>query len=144
MGKKRSRRVLLWRGLSALMAVLLVISVFGTQCAITYSGTLNMYLGTTTSKIVYPENMSEEDTTYYKSAYGDFSAENLQLLIQDTYDESVLEQEEGSVLLKNDNSALPLASDSRVTLFGHAWVQPVYAPGGGEQQRQRGLSDNTL
>lgn len=130
MGKKRSRRVLLWRGLSALMAVLLVISVFGTQCAITYSGTLNMYLGTTTSKIVYPENMSEEDTTYYKSAYGDFSAENLQLLIQDTYDESVLEQEEGSVLLKNDNSALPLASDSRVTLFGHAWVQPVYAPGG--------------
>lgn len=130
MSQKKSKRIRLWRGLTTVMAVLLVISIAATQTAITYTGTLNSYLGTTTSKIVESEDAAEEDTLYYKSAYGEFSAENLQLLIADTYDESVQEQEEGSVLLRNENNALPLDSNSRVTLFGHAVVDPVYSPGG--------------
>ena len=130
MPQRESRRARLWRGLTSTLAVLLVLALFATQTAITYTGTLNSYLGTTTSEVVYDEDASGEDTTYWTSEFGEFSAENLQSLIQATYDESVLEQEEGSVLLKNDDNALPLASGSRVTLFGHAFVQPVYAPGG--------------
>lgn len=124
-----SKKVRLFRGLTSLMAVLLVAALFATQTAIVYTGTLNSYLGTTTSEIV-DNSDGTEDLIYYKSEFGDYNAENLQTLIQATYDEAVLEQEEGSVLLKNDNGALPLTSGSRVTLFGHAVVQPVYAPGG--------------
>ncbi len=130
MPQRESRQARLWRGLTSTLAVLLVLALFATQTAITYTGTLNSYLGTTTSEVIYDEDASGEDTTYWTSEFGEFSAENLQSLIQATYDESVLEQEEGSVLLKNDGNALPLASGSRVTLFGHAFVQPVYSPGG--------------
>lgn len=132
--KKQTKKTL-WRGLTSTSAVLMVVSLFGTQCAITYTGTLNSYLGTTTSRIVSTGDPSAEDTNYYTSEFGDYSAENLQKLIQATYDESVLEQEEGSVLLRNNNSALPLSSNSHVTLFGHAVVQPVYAPRWCKQRR---------
>ena len=90
-----------------------------------YQGTINGALGIETSKIVSDGDTS--DTTYFKSAYGELNAENLQKLIQDTYDESVLEEEEGAVLLKNENQALPFSSDKmRVTLFGHAVAEPLY------------------
>lgn len=48
----------------------------------------------------------------------------------------MLEQEEGSVLLRNNDGTLPLASDKHVTLFGHAVVQPVYSPGGANSARR--------
>ncbi len=126
----KRKKVLLWRGLTSVTASLLVVAIFGTQCANTYEGSINSFLGTSTSRIVDSEDSGTEDTIYYESAYGEYSAENLQLLIEDTYEEAVLEQEEGSVLLKNEGNALPLDTGSRMTLFGHAWVQPVYAPGG--------------
>ena len=48
-------------------------------------------------------------------------------LMADTYEQAIREAEEGVVLLKNDNKALPLApSKGDVTLFGHAVVQPLY------------------
>ncbi|WP_236029149.1 beta-glucosidase [Bifidobacterium miconisargentati] len=125
MMKGQSR--LLWRGLTSVAATLLVFGVCGTQTALTYTGTINSALGTSTTKIV--NNGDAGDTDYYKSSYGDLNAENLQKLIADTYDEAVQEQEEGSVLLRNENNALPMKAGS-VTLFGHAVVQPVYDPGG--------------
>ncbi len=130
MSQKGKGKARLWRGLTSVLATLLVIAVLGTQTAITYTGVLNSYLGTTTSEVVEAAGSESEDTEYFKSSYGELSAENLQTLIADTYDEAVLQEEEGAVLLKNDGNALPLASGSRVTLFGHAVVQPVYAPGG--------------
>jgi beta-glucosidase len=91
-----------------------------------YAGTVNQALGIRTSKVVN-EGDAGEDTTYFESDYGELNAENLQKLIEDTYAESVQEEAEGAVLLKNDNGALPLASDElRVTLFGHAVAQPLY------------------
>ena len=93
-----------------------------------YAGTINSALGTSSTRIVAGEGGG--NTTYYASEYGDLNAENLQKLIADAYGESVLEQEEGSVLLRNNDGTLPLASDKHVTLFGHAVVQPVYSPGG--------------
>ncbi|MBQ3797602.1 MAG: glycoside hydrolase family 3 protein [Butyrivibrio sp.] len=70
---------------------------------------------------------SSEDTTYFESDYGELSSDNLTKLIADTYDEAVQEEAEGAVLLKNDNSALPLAdTEKKITLFGHAVAQPLY------------------
>lgn len=116
----------LWTGLSSVCSCLLVLSTVGLNCMNGYAGTINQALGIQTSKIVN-EGDSSEDTTYYESSYGELNAENLQKLIEDTYAQAVQEEEEGAVLLKNENETLPLAVDgTRVTLFGHATAQPLY------------------
>ncbi len=120
------RKSRLWTGLASLCSFFLVVVILAMDCMMSYAGTVNGALGIVTSKV---ENQGEtgSDTIYYESEYGELNAENLQKLIQDTYDESVLEEEEGAVLLKNDNNALPLAADEiSVTLFGHAVAQPLY------------------
>lgn len=92
-----------------------------------YEGTVNGALGISTSRVVNEDGADADETTYFESEYGELNAENLQTLISDTYAESVTEQEEGSVLLKNEDNALPLSEDeTRVTLFGHAVAQPLY------------------
>ena len=92
-----------------------------------YAGTVNGALGISTSRVVNEDGADADETTYFESEYGELNAENLQTLISDTYAESVTEQEEGSVLLKNEDNALPLSEDeTRVTLFGHAVAQPLY------------------
>ena len=92
-----------------------------------YEGTVNGALGISTSRVVNEDGADADETTYFESEYGELNAENLQTLISDTYAESVTEQEEGSVLLKNEDNALPLSEDeTSVTLFGHSVVQPLY------------------
>ena len=119
---KRSR---LWTGLASLCSFGLATSILGMNCLMSYAGTVNSALGIHTSKVVNDSDTG--DTTYFESEYGELNADNLQKLIADTYDESVTEEEEGAVLLKNDNNALPLAdTETKVTLFGHAVAQPLY------------------
>ncbi len=119
---KRSK---LWTGLTSLFSFVLAALILLLNCMMGYAGTINQALGIATSKVV--NNGEAGDTTYFESSYGELNAENLQTLIQDTYDESVLEEEEGAVLLRNENNALPLAKEeTRVTLFGHAAAQPLY------------------
>ena len=113
-----------WTGLSSLFSFFLVFVILGTNCLFDYEGTVNGALGIETSKVV--NRGDTEGTIYFESEYGSLNEENLQKLIQDTYAESVLEEEEGAVLLKNDNNALPLDSNMQVTLFGHAVAQPLY------------------
>lgn len=121
------RRTRLWTGLASVCSFMLVASTLGMNCMMGYQGTINQALGISTSKIVNEGEVDTEATTYYTSEYGELNEENLQKLIADTYAESVLEEEEGAVLLKNEEHALPLSSDeTRVTLFGHAVVQPLY------------------
>ncbi|MGN1139719.1 MAG: glycoside hydrolase family 3 C-terminal domain-containing protein [Oliverpabstia sp.] len=119
---KRSR---LWTGLASVSSFFLVTSTLGMNCMMGYEGTINQALGISTSKVVNEGDAG--DTTYFESEYGELNAENLQKLIADTYKQSVTEEEEGAVLLKNDENVLPLASDEKkVTLFGHSVVQPLY------------------
>ncbi len=121
------KKIRLRTGMSCIMAFMLCFSIFGTTCAISYDSVVNGVLGISVSKVVTVETDEDIDTNYYKSVYGELNAANLKLLKTDTYDQAVQEQEEGTVLLKNKNNALPLAADERrVTLFGHAVVQPVY------------------
>lgn len=104
---------LLWRGLTSVTGTLLVLGICGTQCSYMYAGTINSALGTSSTRIVAGEGGG--NTTYYASEYGDLNAENLQKLIADAYGESVLEQEEGSVLLRNNTARcrLPQTNMSR-------------------------------
>ena len=118
-----------WTGLSCIMAFLLVFSILGTSCAMSYDSVVNGALGIQVSKIVEGEapEGEEADTTYYKSAYGELNEDNLELVKEASYAQAVQEQEEGTVLLYNKDGALPLKEDElQVTLFGHAVVQPLY------------------
>ena len=121
----RNRR--LWSGLSSVFSFFLIAAILATGCMMQYEGTVNGALGIRTSKVVNEDGVDAKDMVYFESEYGELSAENLQKLIADTYAESVREEEEGAVLLKNENGALPFAAEeTRVTLFGHAVVQPLY------------------
>lgn len=121
---KRSR---LWTGLASACSFLLTASILGMNCMMSYEGTVNGALGISTSRVVNEDGADADETTYFESEYGELNAENLQTLISDTYAESVTEQEEGAVLLKNEDNALPLSEDeTSVTLFGHSVVQPLY------------------
>lgn len=116
----------LMTGLASVSSCLLVLSSVGLNCMLGYSGTVNQALGITTSKVVN-EGDAGEDTTYFESDYGELTEDNLKMLISDTYDEAVQEEAEGAVLLKNNDGALPLSDDEKkITLFGHAVVQPLY------------------
>ncbi|MDH8679867.1 glycoside hydrolase family 3 C-terminal domain-containing protein [Fusibacter bizertensis] len=115
-----------WTGLSSFFALFLCLSIIGTNLAFDYASTINGALKIQTSKIVNIEGEAE-DTIYYKSEYGEINGENLKKLIEDTHEQGVLEAEEGMVLLRNEDYALPLdSSEVNVTLFGHAVVQPLY------------------
>lgn len=123
------KRIRLWTGFSSICSFLLVVVLLGMNCMMGYVGTINSALGISTSKVVNPAGADTGDTQYFKSEYGELNGENLQKLIADTYEQSVTEEEEGAVLLKNEHDALPLTSDeTNITLFGHAVVQPLYKP----------------
>ena len=69
MTKVKNGKGRLWRGLTSTSTVLLVFAVAGTQTAMTYTGTINSYLGTTTSKVVQPAGASSDDTAYFTSEF---------------------------------------------------------------------------
>ena len=111
----------LWRGLTAFFAFVLSLTSFGTALAFHREGDVNLFLGT-----LPPAQTVTDDTNYYPSAYGSMEEmrEGLKAHIIQT-------QEEGSVLLRNENEALPLDGSAKVTLFGFAAATPVYHGGSG-------------
>ena len=64
------RRNRLWTGLASACSFLLVTSILGMNCMMSYQGTVNGALGISTSRVVNAEGTSAEDTTYYESEYG--------------------------------------------------------------------------
>lgn len=140
------KKVKLWRGLTSLMAVLLAFVLVMTNVAWGYESLINSALNVATRKAVESETTTSADTTYYKSDYGDannLTLDDLARLNADEDDFMVQELEEGAVLLKNDNGALPLAADERkVTLFGSASAKPLYHcnSGGGDNDPKREIS----
>ncbi|MCR5546419.1 MAG: glycoside hydrolase family 3 C-terminal domain-containing protein [Lachnospiraceae bacterium] len=69
---------------------------------------------------VVNENLDEE-SEYYKSDY-----DSLSDLIEDGHNTATEVLKEGSVLLKNNNNALPLDKGSKVSLVGVTSYDPVY------------------
>ena len=112
------------RGLSAACSSLLVLSIFGSQAANNYASDVNNFLGIKTT-VVKDEGTSTEDADYYPTGLStnDINdVETLKELEAAAVDENVAQEEEGAVLLKNDNDALPLAEGSNVTLLGSSTV----------------------
>lgn len=116
-----------WLGLTAVFALLLAAAISLTSTAFYYSGYVNSFLGLTGEKIAV-----SGDTNYYPSAYGELNAANSERLIADERDHNLRAMHEGTVLLRNENGALPLgAGERKITIFGNSVNDPVYKSNAG-------------
>ena len=115
----------LWSGLTAVMAVILVISLVGQSVALGYSDIVNNMLGIQTSMVV--ETGEAGDTTYYKSSFGDFDDPAAQeALLAASFEQNINEMREGAALLYNADNTLPLTDAVKVSVFGHGAVDPAF------------------
>ena len=111
----------LWRGLTVLFASLLVMFIGAALVFEANRGFIDEATGTRSEEIVRPDVDPSVDLYNFKSTY-DTSEEMADANM--AFGEKV--EENGAVLLKNDN-VLPLAStDNKVSLVGKAAYSPVY------------------
>ena len=101
-----------------IMGLLIVLS----NIAFSNTAAINGFLNAQTSRIVTDETVGETDSMYFKSVFN--SIKEVKANGEKLNKEVVAE---GSVLLKNANGALPLASGSKVSLFSTSSVDLVYA-----------------
>ena len=131
----------LFRGLACISAFLLLTATGLTIGMFANEGHINTFLGIETDKLVPKEDgETQELPVRYASDYAEDinnfteAEEQSKNAAADAFIER--EAEEGAVLLKNDNNALPLTSDEikSVSLFGRATVDPMFKSqsGGGE------------
>lgn len=99
-------------GMNAILAVILAVVIAINLVAVYWDGALRIVLGTVGGD---SQTSLESDGNFYNTDYkSDEDLKNAQEQL--AHDIAV----EGSVLLKNDNAALPLAAGSNVTIFGEA------------------------
>lgn len=111
-----------FRGLAAVMAFLMLISMTVLNLTFQYDAWLNNNIfGINTSYVV---GGSADGAIYYANDYG-YDASALVDVNMDAASFNVELAEESIVLLKNDNNALPLSGGSQVTLFGNGSVNTV-------------------
>ena len=99
-----------------------VVFIGGQAIAASWSSFIDGYLGTSHTETVVGEESSSESLYTYKNEDITSTSD----LIAWHKDLAERMQEEGSVLLKNEDSALPLNKNSKVTLLGNRSVNSVY------------------
>ncbi len=97
--------------------------IVGNTYVLTYSQIISIYFGHTTNKVVTTDD--DVDTEYFKSDFA--SVDELKSHAEQLCQEIA---EEGIVLLKNNDTTLPLASGSKISVLGHSSVDLVYGGGG--------------
>ena len=108
----------LWLGLTTASVTLLALVLAGSQLADMNAGLINDALNQSTKKIDKIDS-DEVEGSAYADADGSLSNEGWKQMIADSYKFCEEAVEQGSVLFKNDNDALPLKQDERrVTLLG--------------------------
>lgn len=115
-----SRKRNLWRGLTTLTASLLTVSVAAGPVVDSYRTDIDKFLGTKSSVMV--TDSTDEDLYTYKSDYSSTTE-----LLDSIEDLGERMSEEGTVLLKNENNALPLSKDEtqKLSLLGFSSYYPV-------------------
>ncbi len=108
-----------WIATSILSVILIIGMVVASVVTANYEQVINIALGTETTKVESDPN-DTSDTEYFKSDYS--SMEEVKEAGKNVAERLV---EEGAVLLKNDNAALPIASNAKVSLFGHSSVNVI-------------------
>lgn len=116
-----SYRKNLWRGLSTCAASLLAVSLVADSLADSYRTDIDKFLGTRSSMLV-TENTEGEDLYPYKSDYSSTTE-----LLDSIEDLGGRMSGEGTVLLKNENHALPLSREEtqKISLLGFSSYYPI-------------------
>lgn len=116
--KKATRAPRILAGLSGFLTVVLAILLVLVNL---FDQTFYVLTGSSYYELKQGETSTSVDSEYYKSTFAsdeerrDYGALICQQL-----------EEEGAVLLKNDNNALPLAEGSQISCFGQTSVDIVY------------------
>lgn len=108
----------LFRGLSAALAVLMLICMSLTTLTLGNTTWINSNLNIQDTKTI---GGSDEFAVCWANDYG-YDSTALIEVYYDAADANVEIAQEGMTLLKNDNAALPLADGTRFTIFGNAAV----------------------
>lgn len=116
-----------FRGMTSVFAFLMALVLSATTITFQYAGLINGFMGIETTRVITDE--TAVGTMFYENEYG-YDAESLPDVYADAAELNANIVAEGTVLLKNDNSALPLDSGSKITLFGYGIVdsETVYQP----------------
>ena len=123
--KFQMKKSKLWSGLASASSALLVVGLVGQNLALANASYINSALGATTTRIV--QTGEAGDTTYFKSRFGAFDDPEAQAAaIAAAMEQNVNEMREGAALLRNENNTLPLTNATRISVFGHAAVDPAY------------------
>ena len=125
--KKRASFSVLWLILTIVFAILTIVSIVGASILNIYSAAINAYFNVLPYKLVDVDPNETVDSEYYKSAFvtanGNYDDEGLY-----DYDLRVSQQivNEGSVMLWNNDNALPLNKGAAVSCFSNTSVNMVY------------------
>lgn len=106
------------RGVAALLAFIMLVSMAATTLTFEYDSIINKAFGIKTTVAEKADDADADANIYYPNEYG-YDENALAAVNLDSVSTNVKLAEEGVVLLRNENSALPLGN-SRVTLFGYA------------------------
>ena len=108
----------LWLGLTATFATLFTLVLAGNQLALDNEGLINNVLNPTGQKVDKVDSDEVEGSAYAEED-GSLSTDGWKRMMKDSYKFCEEAVEQGSVLLKNENGALPLKEDERhVSLLG--------------------------
>ncbi|MCD8053653.1 MAG: glycoside hydrolase family 3 C-terminal domain-containing protein [Lachnospiraceae bacterium] len=108
-----------FRGLAAIMAFVMLVSMTAATITFQYDGIINTYAGIDVTRTEASDDTVS--TAYYENEYGS-DADALVDAYAAAADLNIESEEEAIVLLKNEDDALPISSDSRLTIFGNASV----------------------
>lgn len=120
------RKTNLWRGLTVLCALLLAVSLMAGTILETYRTSVDAFFGTRSQTTVTEASENEEDAWTYQSDF-----KTAQEAYEGLREFAIRASQETYVLLKNENGALPLSSDAKITLLGIRSYAPVYSNSGG-------------
>lgn len=102
--------------------VIVIGLVIGNYYALKYQNLISVYFNQSNQKIVTAEG---ENSDYFTS---DFDTEEERTAHLQEVGTKI--EEEGIVLLKDENDALPITSGSKISVFGQDSVDPIYGGGG--------------
>lgn len=115
-----------WRGIALVCALLLSVSVMAGIILEDYRTSVDAFVGTRSQEMVTEESEDGEDAWNFQSEF-----QTAQEAYEGLREFAIRESQETVALLKNENSALPIASDAKITMFGVRSYAPVYGNSGG-------------
>ena len=116
-----------WTMFSIFFLILMLIAIVGGNIAFSHDAAINGVLNLNPYKQIDVDDGTEEDTEYFKSDYtksdGSYDDEAMRANSEEVALQAAVE---GSVLLWNDEQALPLQENAGVSLFGISQINYAY------------------